>query len=299
MLINNSKKSYLLALLTAVLWSTAASAFKIGLQFSKPPMLLFVSSFISLIFFLCLIYFKNLNFKDIFKISNLSKSMLAGLLNPFLYYLILFKAYSLLPAQIAQPLNYTWVLVVTVLMSVFLKKKINKIGLTGLLISFTGVILISMQNKIPGLGNISFLGVILALSSSVFWGVYWLINIFDKRNDLEKLFLNFLFGTIYIFIYILFFDQLKFSMGGILSGIYVGLLEMGLTFYIWLNALKFSTDITKTGAIIYISPFLSFIFITLILKEPLNFIPIAGLFLINFGIIFQNYFHKIFPKKIK
>jgi drug/metabolite transporter (DMT)-like permease len=31
-----------------------------------------------------------------------------GFMNPFLYYVLLFRAYDLLPAQQAQPLNYTW-----------------------------------------------------------------------------------------------------------------------------------------------------------------------------------------------
>ena len=36
------------------------------------------------------------------------QSLLPGLLNPCLYYLVLFKAYELLPAQQAQALNYSW-----------------------------------------------------------------------------------------------------------------------------------------------------------------------------------------------
>jgi drug/metabolite transporter (DMT)-like permease len=38
----------------------------------------------------------------------LFQSAITGALNPFGYYLILFKAYSLLPAQLAQPLNMIW-----------------------------------------------------------------------------------------------------------------------------------------------------------------------------------------------
>ncbi len=33
---------------------------------------------------------------------------LLGLLNPVAYYLVLFKAYDLLPAHVAQPINYTY-----------------------------------------------------------------------------------------------------------------------------------------------------------------------------------------------
>jgi len=42
-------------------------------------------------------------------------SSLLGFLNPFLYYIVLFKAYSMLPAQEAQALNYTWPLIVVIL----------------------------------------------------------------------------------------------------------------------------------------------------------------------------------------
>ncbi|NJK98814.1 MAG: EamA family transporter, partial [Bacteroidales bacterium] len=48
-----------------------------------------------------------------------------GFLNPLLYYLVLFKAYSLLPAQIAQPLNYTWPLILVILSIIFLSKNIR------------------------------------------------------------------------------------------------------------------------------------------------------------------------------
>ena len=33
--------------------------------------------------------------------------LLMGLINPLIYYLVLFQAYKLLPASEAQPLNYT------------------------------------------------------------------------------------------------------------------------------------------------------------------------------------------------
>jgi hypothetical protein len=40
--------------------------------------------------------------------KELINSAILGLINPFLYYLILLKAYDLLPAQVAQPLNMIW-----------------------------------------------------------------------------------------------------------------------------------------------------------------------------------------------
>src|SRR5690606_9278126 len=107
--------------------------------------------------------------KEIFSVKNILNSAIFGFLNPFLYYLILFEAYNLLPAQIAQPLNYTWVIVVTLLMAFFMKQKLDAISIIGLIISFSGVVFLSSQGSLPGIGEINIFGVILALSSSLFW----------------------------------------------------------------------------------------------------------------------------------
>lgn len=290
----NSKKSYFYAGLTVLFWSTVATAFKIGLSHLSPANLLFYSSLTSLIFFTALLLFSNKNKNSLFDIPNLLKSALFGFLNPFLYYLILFEAYKLLPAQIAQPLNYTWVIVVTILMAVFMNQKLQLTGIIGLLISFGGVIVLSSQGSIPGLGEINIFGVILAISSSLFWGIYWLLNVRDKRDDIPKLFLNFLFGTIFIFIYCLFTDGIAISLEGISAGIYIGLFEMGITFFVWLKALQYAENTAKTGNIIYLSPFLSLVFIALMLGEPISIIAVAGLCLIVLGIMLPKIMKKSF-----
>jgi len=288
MYVKNNNKSYIFAGLTVFLWSTVATAFKYGLKYLEPSILLLYSSFFSFLFFLILI---NLKFAKSVSYSkdNLAKSALAGFINPFLYYLILFESYKLLPAQIAQPLNYTWVIIVTVLMSVFIEKKFVLSNFAGILISFVGVVILSTQGKIDGIGEISIFGIILALSSSLFWGIYWLINIKDRRSDIEKLFLNFMFGTLFIFIYVVVTTKFVISIEGILTGIYIGLFEMGLTFYLWMKALQYSTNTSKTGNIIYLTPFISMIFIWLILKEPLSINSIFGLIFIIAGILYTSY----------
>lgn len=280
----NSKKSYLFAGLTVLMWSTVATAFKFGLESLSPANLLFYSSLASLLFFTILIFYDK-NKSKIFSIKNILKSALFGFLNPFLYYLILFEAYKLLPAQIAQPLNYTWVIVVTVLMSFVMKQKIEIKSGIGLLISFLGVVILSSRGSLPGLGEISLLGVVLALSSSLFWGLYWILNIRDNREDTHKLFLNFIFGTFFILVYVLVREGLTFDTRGIMSGLYIGLFEMGITFFVWLKALKYSENTAKTGNIIYLSPFISLFFIAVILKEPISIISILGLTLIISGIL--------------
>jgi drug/metabolite transporter (DMT)-like permease len=52
-------------------------------------------------------------------------SLVLGAVNPLIYYLILFQAYALLPAQEAQAINYTWALTMTLLSVPLLKHKLS------------------------------------------------------------------------------------------------------------------------------------------------------------------------------
>jgi drug/metabolite transporter (DMT)-like permease len=69
-----------------------------------------------------------------------------GLLNPVAYYWVLFEAYSLLPAQIAQPVNYSWPILLVVMLAIINKKPISKLKLLGLSVSLAGVVAISMAS---------------------------------------------------------------------------------------------------------------------------------------------------------
>ena len=116
--------AYIYAAITVLLWSTVATAFKISLRYVDTFQLLFIASTSACIFLLVVIIIQG-NAKAIFSLQRASYYRLAlfGLLNPFLYYLVLFKAYDLLPAQIAQALNYTWAISLMLLSIPILKHK--------------------------------------------------------------------------------------------------------------------------------------------------------------------------------
>lgn len=107
--------AYIYGMLAVFLWSTVASAFKLSLRYVGYIHLLFYSSLTSLtVFFLILLFQGKLRLLRENPKSHF-RSVILGFLNPFLYYLVLFKAYSLLPAQEAQALNYTWPIMLALL----------------------------------------------------------------------------------------------------------------------------------------------------------------------------------------
>jgi len=281
---------YGLALIAIILWSTSGTAFKLALRGISFPQLLFISAHTAWIFLFLLLLIRGKISLIIQKpLKNLPRSAIGGFLNPFLYYIVLLKAYSLLPAQIAQPLNYTWPIMLVLLSVIFLKQKLRWRDGLAILISFSGVILISSQGKIPFSTKINEpLGLALAIGSSVIWASFWIINLKDKRQELEKIALNFFFGAMFASVYLIIFDKLPRLNSAWIPAIYVGMTEMAIAFVLWLTALAHTKNNARISNLVFISPFLALVFIHLILKENIYITTPIGLAFIIAGILFQQ-----------
>jgi len=288
---SNQNKAYLFAISAVLLWSTIASAFKITLEYIDYIQLLLLASIFSSIalFLILMIQGKTYLLKQLQR-KDLLQSALLGFLNPFLYYLVLLKAYTLLKAQEAGTLNYIWPITLVLLSIPLLKQKINWISIVAIFTSFFGIMIISTEGKIASLGFREPVGVFLAVISSVFWALYWIYNVKDRRDEIVKLFVNFVFGTIFILIVVLLFSDIRnIQLPGIWGSLYIGLFEMGITYLLWLKALKFSINTAKVSNLVYISPFISLIIIRNVVGEQILVSTIVGLVFIISGIIIQQF----------
>ncbi len=286
----STEKAYLYAALAVLFWSTVATAFKIALRALDFLQLIFYASAVTvLVFFALLLVRRQLGL--IFRQSrrDLLNSMFLGAFNPLLYYLVLFKAYSLLPAQLAQPLNMVWPIVLSLLSVPLLGQKIGKLSIGALFISFVGVVFISSQGGIRGFEQTNFWGVFLALGSSLLWSLYWIFNARDRRDPVIKLFLNFFFGLVYLTIAVFLFSDFRVETGNsFFAAVYVGIFEVGITYVLWLKAMHYSTNNAKIGNLVFLAPFISLIFIRYILKESLFVTTFIGLVFIVTGIFVQQ-----------
>jgi drug/metabolite transporter (DMT)-like permease len=283
-------KAYLFAGLAIFFWSTVASAFKIALGYLDYVHLLLFASLTSTLFLFILLVIQG-KLRKIWRstLAEIGRSMLLGLLSPFLYYLILFKAYSLLPAQVAQPLNMVWPIVLVFLSVPLLKHKVSRKSYLALVICFIGVYFVSSQGGLFQPGRSDVWGVILAVGSSLIWSFFFIYNVRDKREEEVKLFLNFFFASIFILIYALLFSELSIPpWRGILPAIYAGIFEMGITFVLWLKALRLTKSADQISIFVYLAPFISLIFIHIFVGEQIFGTTIIGLTLIVGGIIFQK-----------
>jgi drug/metabolite transporter (DMT)-like permease len=288
------KKVYIYALSAVLLWSTVATAFKIALGKVDYFQLLLFSSLTAFVFMAVVVSVTG-KWKLLFSTSfkDFSLTILNGFLNPFLYYLILFKAYSILPAQEAMALNYTWPLMIVLFSIPFLKQKLSLKGFLAILISFIGVLVIAMKGNLLDFKLSNQTGDLLALSSSLVWASFWMLNLRSKLDESVKLFLSFGFGSIFSLVACLMFSKVEIpDFSAFTSLVYVGLAEMGITFFLWLNALKLSSRTDQVSQTIFLSPVLSLGFIALILGEKLHWSTLVGLLLILGGIYLNKRFSK-------
>jgi len=285
------RHAYGYALLTVLFWSTVATAFKITLRhLSTLEMLLFSSLTSVAVLGAILTLQGKLRLLIGGTARDYLRSALLGFLNPFLYYLILFHAYELLPAQEAQPLNYTWPLMLVILAALTGKERLKFRRILAMLVSFLGILVISTRGDLWGFRVTNLPGALLAMGSSVIWASYWLANVRDRREEGVKLFLNFIFGFIYTLILALVTTGLRLPPGtGLAGAAYIGVFEMGVTFFVWMRALTLSETTAQVSHLIYLSPFVSLVFIHFVADEAVRASSILGLALIVGGILLQEY----------
>ena len=286
----NQKKAYLYAGIAVFFWSTVASAFKVGLQHINFIQFLFFASWTSLFVLLIINLFRgSLNQLKSLGKKDLAFSALMGALSPFGYYLVLFKAYEILPAQVAQPLNMVWPIVLVFLSVILLNQKISYKSFIALFICFIGVYFISSQGEPGALAFKEPFGVLLAAGSSLIWSLYWIYNVKKGMDETLQLLLNFFFAALYITIFILIFNDFRnLDLTGISLAVYAGIFEMGITFILWIRAMKYTASNDKISNLVYIAPFLSLIFIHYFVGETIYVTSLIGLSLIVIGILIEK-----------
>ena len=292
----DSKKALAYGLAAVAIWSTVASSFKIALRDLAPLQLLLCACAVSIAALAAILFFQG-KLGEIGRMGRREtvRCALLGLLNPFVYYTILFKAYALLPAQEAQPINYTWAVTLSLLSVPLLGQKLSLKALAAILLSYFGVVVISTHGDLLGMRFSSLTGVGLALGSTVIWALYWIFNTRSRANPMAGLLLSFLTGFPFILAATLLFSELPpLSPGPLLAAAYVGLFEMGITFALWLSAMKYAArpdggGTARVANLIFLSPFLSLIFIHFLVGETIHPATVAGLAFIIAGNALMQY----------
>jgi drug/metabolite transporter (DMT)-like permease len=226
-----------------------------------------------------------------FSSSDLIRCAFLGLLNPCLYYIILFKGYDALPAQEAMVINFSWPVMMVILSIPILKQTIDIKSFLSIILCYIGVITIATGGAFFSLSFNSPEGVFYMLLSTVIWSLFWLFNTKNKNDPLVSIFLIFLFSSPLILLVVYFTNSFATpSIEGLIGSIYIGCFEMGISVVLWQSALKISTTVSRVASLVFITPFMSLVVLYIALGEKILASTFFGLILICAGLILQKYF---------
>jgi len=282
------KKQYLYAGTSIVLWSTTATVTKLLLGSLSSMQVLCISSFFSVLFLLIINaikgnfkYFKEYSPKDFLKMA------LVGTLGTFLYNLFLIVGISMMPASQAFIINYLWPMMAVVFGCVLLKEAFTARKFIAVILSFVGVIVVTSNGNFLQLDAANLKGALLCVCAAVFYGLFTVLN---KKNDYDSYFSMLIFHVMSFGLpaICMAFTGESFLVTGLeLPGLlWIGVVTNAIAFTTWALALKFG-DTAKVSNLAYITPFLSLIWTSVVLKEPFNLYSLLGLLLIVTGIVVQ------------
>ena len=282
MIPTSEHRALLLALTTALMWSTVATAFKLALAHITPAQLLLGGHGVGALVLLVAVARRH----GLRAITGnlLWRALPLGLLNPVLYYAVLFAAYDRLPAQIAQPLNCTWSIVLALLAVPMLRQPLGVRTLVALTVSYVGVLISVTGGEFSLQSAYDPTGVALALGSTLIWAAYWLLAARDSRPP-ELLLCGGMLAALPVSLaYCLLTDGLPPPSWPLLFGsLWVGCFELGFAFLTWLAALRLTRSAARVSQLALFSPLLSPLWIYLVLHEPLHWASMVGLVFILVG----------------
>lgn len=294
----NQNRAFLYAGLTVLMWSTIATALKLALAGLPATPLILVAMATALGVLGGLLLLRRGAPGGLADIPAMTRGDWLNILAQggilFCYYSLLLNAFDGLPAQVAQPINSTWALVLALLSAWILRQRLSLKEFLWMLFAYGGVVIVATGGSSGALGPIRLSSLACVLGSTVLNAVYWLVNAKSRVARLLSLFLSFgvaaLLGLLYLAVSGTLFHPLPQPLPwtSIFAAVAVGLFEMGIPFILWSNALRLSTSIARVSTLSFLVPFLSLFWVSLVLCEPIAVSTMVGLACIVSGTFLQQ-----------
>jgi drug/metabolite transporter (DMT)-like permease len=185
----------------------------------------------------------------------------------------------------------------------FFAEKFTLIKTAGIIIAFSGLMLLISKGDLSNVDFISNKGDFLILASAATWSIYSAVNkkiALDYPPLIVTLFLFVMMGIIlmpFTFNGKFFSSVITLSITGWISVLFLGILCSGVAYVLWAQSLK-GMETVKVGAFLYFEPFVTVFTAWLLLNERITFLIILSGLIITFGVVLVNLDKMIFKKKL-
>ncbi len=277
------------ALITILLWSTTPAVVKLTLLTINFSTFFFWTTLFSLLGLTLIISIQGkLKFLRAYSIKEHLWLILLGALSMFFYSLFYFFAINSGSAAQVNILNYTWPIWLIAFSTIFLKEKMTVKKALSVLIGFIGVMIVIIGFDIKTFASMNIVSIIFALLGAISWALFSTLSKKKKFEAFSSMFYYSLYGLVMVIVYVSLKSDLVFpDFKGLIGTFYVGALTTGLGYALWIKTLT-KANISLVSNLVFLTPFLSLIWIWLFIHENIYFSQIFGLVLIISSIMFQK-----------
>ena len=281
------KKTYLMAGIAILLWSTMATISKVLLgNFDQYQVLCISALFAALALFAVNLLSGRLKKLKACRPKHYLQMLVSGLLGNFFYYAFYYAGAARLPASQAFIANYLWPIMSVVFACILLKEKLTVRKGIAFGLSFLGVITVAGGDLLR-FDTQTLLGMALCAGGAVCYGAFTVLN---KKWECDTL-LSMMLSCGAAFLLSLLLTLLQgtgWSVNGLqLAGLaWNGICCMAAGSVCWAMALA-GSNTARISNLAYITPFLSLVWAAVFLKEMPSVWSVVGLCLIVLGIFVQ------------
>lgn len=228
--------------------------------------------------------FRKLSIKDYIKLILYS-------LPSFLYYFFYILALKMIPAIEASMLNYLFPVMIVIFAIPINGEKLNTQKIISIILCFIGMSVVITNGSLYGFKFSNITGDLLALGAAVCWGVF---SNLGKRNDIDQFVSNYAYTFVSFVLSLICmaaFSRFVIPDVNVFSGIlWNSVSNIVITYYLWFRVLK-TTSSALAASLSFVTPFITLVFIMLLLGEKITIIQITGFLLIITGIAVQSLSH--------
>ncbi len=283
------KKSYLFAATAILFWSTVATTAKLLLGSINNFQLLWMTSIFAAVFLLAVnLVTGNIKRLKEYKPKDFLISALIGLPGTFFYYVFYYAGTGIMTdASKAFIINYLWPIMSVVFACIILRERVTVRKVVAILMSFAGVIIVVAGGGFEAIDKSTLTGAALCVAGAVSYGIFTALNqkfYYEKRISMMiNYFVTFTLTTVINGVSGNLFLPTLPQLGGFAWN---GIFTVAIANTAWAVALE-SGKTAKISNLAYITPFLSLVWTSLILKEELSPYSLIGLVVIVAGIFVQ------------
>lgn len=254
----------------------------------SPMSVVFFGSFVATIFlfFVCLFTGRLRLLRSISR-KELVRLCLLGLLGMFAVHACLYYGLSHLKAQQAFIINYLWPILIVLFSCPLLGEHMTARKALALAVSFFGVAIVATEGNFSGLGQINLPGVLSCITGAVCYALFAVLNVRVTCDKFLAMTVYYAATTLAVLPPLLAEGPLPvLALPQLCGFLWIGVLVNGLSYTTWAMAMDIG-DTAKLSNLAYLTPFVSLVYIYILLHEPISWSSVAGLLLIISGVLIQ------------